>query len=140
MKRPQIKLPLIAVAAFATWWTYSSLMNGMMSLTPGGVPCADSSKPDVLGQILHLTGEGGVNLCLDTVGGDLFPVALASLAPHGRLTFIIAQGDGNVGRNQSLNAAPQKRHFSHQTGREVGVFLIRHQENCFKPCILTPVH
>jgi NADPH2:quinone reductase len=48
-------------------------------------------------RIVHeMTGGKGVDLCLDTVSGPMFPVALDSLAEGGRLAAIVAKGDGKV--------------------------------------------
>jgi len=55
-----------------------------------------ASSEDVAAQVRERTQNRGVNVCLDAVGGPLFPVALASLALGGRLAVIIAKGDGKV--------------------------------------------
>jgi len=59
------------------------------------------------------TGGRGADVCLDTVSGPMFLVALESLAISGRLAVIIAKGDGNVTFNL--------RDFYHRRLRLLGV-------------------
>jgi NADPH:quinone reductase-like Zn-dependent oxidoreductase len=59
------------------------------------------------------TGGRGADVCLDTVSGPMFPVALESLAISGRLAVIVAKGDGNV----TLNL----RDFYHRGLRMMGI-------------------
>ncbi len=54
------------------------------------------SDEDIVGRVRELTGGRGIDVCLDTVSGPVFPAAIASLATDGRLAIIIAKGDGKV--------------------------------------------
>lgn len=57
---------------------------------------ADRDTRDIAALVREQTAGRGVDVCLDVVGGPMFPVALASLALHGRLALITAKGDGKV--------------------------------------------
>jgi NADPH2:quinone reductase len=54
------------------------------------------SDEEVVARIRGLTANRGVDVCLDTVSGPIFPPVIASLATNGRLAVIIAKGDGKV--------------------------------------------
>lgn len=54
------------------------------------------SHEDVVARIRELTASRGVDVCLDTVSGAVFPAVIASLATDGRLAVIVAKGDGKV--------------------------------------------
>jgi NADPH:quinone reductase len=54
------------------------------------------SHEDIVARIKELTGGRGVNVCLDTVSGPVFPSVIESLATDGRLAVIVAKGDGKV--------------------------------------------
>lgn len=56
----------------------------------------DRDTNDVANRVREQTAEHGVNVCLDTVGGPMFNVALACLALRGRLAVITAKADGKV--------------------------------------------
>ncbi len=54
------------------------------------------SDDDIVRRVLERTGGRGVDVCLDTVSGPIFPAAIESLATGGRLAVIVAKGDGKV--------------------------------------------
>jgi NADPH:quinone reductase len=54
------------------------------------------SSDDIPQRVHEMTAGRGVNVCLDTVSGPMFPPALDSLAEGGRLAVIVAKGDGKV--------------------------------------------
>ncbi len=57
---------------------------------------ADRDTGDVSALVREQTAGGGVDVCLDAVGGPMFNVALASLALRGRLAVLTAKADGKV--------------------------------------------
>lgn len=65
---------------------------------PGAIEAVEMirSDEDVVARVRELTGGRGVDVCLDTVSGPVFPAAIASLAIDGRLAIIVAKGDGKV--------------------------------------------
>jgi NADPH2:quinone reductase len=71
------------------------------------------SSEDMPRVVREMTGGKGVDLCLDTVSGPMFPLALDSLAEGGRLSVIVAKGDGKVTFNL--------RDFYHHRLRLLGV-------------------
>jgi NADPH:quinone reductase-like Zn-dependent oxidoreductase len=54
------------------------------------------SSEDLVGRVRELTGGRGVDVCLDTVSGPIFPTVIESLAIGGKLAVIVAKGDGKV--------------------------------------------
>ncbi|HEY4047559.1 MAG TPA: zinc-binding alcohol dehydrogenase family protein [Acidobacteriaceae bacterium] len=66
--------------------------------TPEQIPGVEVllSSDEIPKRVHEMTGGRGVDLCLDTVSGPMFPVALDSLAEGGRLAVIVAKGDGRV--------------------------------------------
>jgi uncharacterized membrane protein len=60
-----LKLPLVMVAALATWWTYSGLMSGLFANSPGAASTAGSAN---IGAIFLTAFWTGISL--------IYPIAL----------------------------------------------------------------
>jgi hypothetical protein len=63
-----LKVPLILVAAFASWWTYTSLMSGLSSWPTAGGGAASMSGFSNMTAILQAVLGAGISM--------IYPVAL----------------------------------------------------------------
>jgi NADPH2:quinone reductase len=78
-------------------------------LKPLGLDVAIATrKPDFAGAVLEATGGKGANLCVNNVGGTVFPEILRSLAFEGRLA-IVGYVDGVLKAEIDLDALHSKR-------------------------------
>lgn len=84
----------LAKQAGATVIATASSEARLAKLTPLGLDHGiDYAHADVAQEIMRLTGNKGVNLVVDPVGGATLPSSLASLAYRGRISLV-----GNAGR------------------------------------------
>lgn len=78
-------------------------------LKPLGLDVALATrKPDFAGAVLKATGDQGANLCVNNVGGSVFPEILRCLAFEGRLA-IVGYMDGVLRAEIDLDAVHAKR-------------------------------
>ena len=84
----------LAKQAGATVIATASSEARLAKLTPLGLDHGiDYARADVAQEIMRLTGNKGVDLVVDPVGGATLPSSLASLAYRGRISLV-----GNAGR------------------------------------------
>jgi NADPH2:quinone reductase len=96
-------------------------------------------------RVMALTGENGVDVCFDPVGGDLFDAALSSLAWGGRILLVgfvggIPQIPANrllVKHRAALGSSLRyfRWHAPDKLRRSVDELLQWHSEGELKPCI-----
>lgn len=85
-----------AAVQIADWKGAKVIGADRSGTTPGLAQAIDTRQGDLTDQVLALTAGRGVDLILDTVGGELFEPALKSLGIGGRHVAITSVGSRRV--------------------------------------------
>jgi NADPH2:quinone reductase len=88
--------------------TVGSAENAAFVRALGADEVIDYHAQDLAGNVLQLTGGKGVEVCLDTVGPDVFRNSIQAMAPYGRLVTLLDPGsdlDLSQARSKNLKIA-----------------------------------